>query len=115
MPYSFFLFVCFFFFFFNDTATTEIYTLSLHDALPIPRQRHRKRRGRRQERQAERLDQLVAAKRQRVEVRHERNHKYAGEDRKQSGERADERSEPPLRLLRYAQRQREQRKQCVKA
>src|SRR6266511_4784626 len=29
--YSFFIF----FFFFNDTATTEIYTLSLHDALPI--------------------------------------------------------------------------------
>src|SRR5256885_6679118 len=29
----------FFFFFFNDTATTEIYTLSLHDALPILRQR----------------------------------------------------------------------------
>src|SRR3712207_6931839 len=30
------------FFFFNDTATTEIYTLSLHDALPIllPRGRH---------------------------------------------------------------------------
>src|SRR3712207_7817117 len=26
---------CYFFFFFNDTATTEIYTLSLHDALPI--------------------------------------------------------------------------------
>src|ERR1051326_9449593 len=25
----------FFFFFFNDTASTEIYTLSLHDALPI--------------------------------------------------------------------------------
>src|SRR5216684_7103072 len=35
MVYS--LFYCFFlcFFFFNDTATTEIYTLSLHDALPI--------------------------------------------------------------------------------
>src|SRR5882762_9461093 len=32
----FFLFF-FFFFFFNDTATTEIYTLSLHDALPILR------------------------------------------------------------------------------
>ena len=36
----FFMFVFFFlffflFFFFNDTATTEIYTLSLHDALPI--------------------------------------------------------------------------------
>src|SRR2546430_13335669 len=26
---------CFMVFFFNDTATTEIYTLSLHDALPI--------------------------------------------------------------------------------
>src|SRR2546430_12677108 len=33
-----------FFFFFNDTATTEIYTLSLHDALPIfaARMRHRR-------------------------------------------------------------------------
>src|SRR5947208_16255684 len=29
------LFSLIFFFFFNDTATTEIYTLSLHDALPI--------------------------------------------------------------------------------
>src|SRR5256885_13223233 len=29
----------FFFFFFNDTATTEIYTLSLHDALPISDER----------------------------------------------------------------------------
>ena len=28
-------FFFFFLFFFNDTATTEIYTLSLHDALPI--------------------------------------------------------------------------------
>src|SRR3989442_10841882 len=27
--------MCLIFFFFNDTATTEIYTLSLHDALPI--------------------------------------------------------------------------------
>src|SRR3712207_7482830 len=27
--------MCIWFFFFNDTATTEIYTLSLHDALPI--------------------------------------------------------------------------------
>src|SRR2546422_10240824 len=31
----------FFFFFFNDTATTEIYTLSLHDALPIYRSSRR--------------------------------------------------------------------------
>src|SRR5687768_18120759 len=30
-----FAFSFYFFFFFNDTATTEIYTLSLHDALPI--------------------------------------------------------------------------------
>src|SRR2546430_10230363 len=36
----------FFFFFFNDTATTEIYTLSLHDALPISRrQQHLCERG----------------------------------------------------------------------
>src|SRR2546426_9959972 len=51
----------FFFFFFNDTATTEIYTLSLHDALPIShfpggpqrvrfRRRHHARRAREEER-----------------------------------------------------------------
>ena len=33
--FFFFFSFFFFFFFFNDTATTEIYTLSLHDALPI--------------------------------------------------------------------------------
>src|SRR2546429_3672444 len=36
----------FFFFFFNDTATTEIYTLSLHDALPISRPPHTPHEGR---------------------------------------------------------------------
>src|SRR2546426_12820582 len=37
---------CFiFFFFFNDTATTEIYTLSLHDALPISRRFDRRVEG----------------------------------------------------------------------
>src|SRR2546423_7542208 len=38
---------CNVFFFFNDTATTEIYTLSLHDALPIlrPRQQIPRRRA----------------------------------------------------------------------
>src|SRR5947209_16645831 len=42
----------FFFFFFNDTATTEIYTLSLHDAFPIwsgavaRRRRHQRSRRR---------------------------------------------------------------------
>src|SRR5690348_17949961 len=35
-----------FFFFFNDTATTEIYTLSLHDALPISGRARRQHRGR---------------------------------------------------------------------
>src|SRR3989442_2012528 len=35
----------FFFFFFNDTATTEIYTLSLHDALPISPARRIVRHG----------------------------------------------------------------------
>src|SRR5207244_12353318 len=52
-PLSSLFFSLFFFFFFNDTATTEIYTLSLHDALPIsgiPRPgravpRRRSRRG----------------------------------------------------------------------
>src|SRR5215216_7976985 len=34
-------FLLFIIFFFNDTATTEIYTLSLHDALPISPPRHR--------------------------------------------------------------------------
>src|SRR3712207_7070798 len=33
------------FFFFNDTATTEIYTLSLHDALPISTAGHPEREG----------------------------------------------------------------------
>src|SRR2546422_1530162 len=35
--------IIFSFFFFNDTATTEIYTLSLHDALPIYRVGRRRR------------------------------------------------------------------------
>src|SRR2546430_16908034 len=41
----FILWYLFFFFFFNDTATTEIYTLSLHDALPIYVDGHFKRRA----------------------------------------------------------------------
>src|SRR5438876_12398903 len=59
------------FFFFNDTATTEIYTLSLHDALPIFHQRlehpfshlccrrgqrRRLRRGRHSDRKSTRLN-----------------------------------------------------------
>src|SRR5438067_7938802 len=38
-------YVKYYFFFFNDTATTEIYTLSLHDALPILRKRRNKARA----------------------------------------------------------------------
>src|SRR2546425_2472625 len=43
----------YFFFFFNDTATTEIYTLSLHDALPISshHQKHEADHGQRSDRQ----------------------------------------------------------------
>src|SRR5437899_10422295 len=53
----FLLFVFFFFFFFNDTATPEIYTLSLHDALPIfPRRLYRARPDRVVERCAEQSD-----------------------------------------------------------
>src|SRR3712207_8850371 len=36
-----------YFFFFNDTATTEIYTLSLHDALPISARTRHQRASRR--------------------------------------------------------------------
>src|SRR5438105_15781235 len=45
----------YFFFFFNDTAPTEIYTLSLHDALPICRRSVRARGGARGTRRAHRL------------------------------------------------------------
>src|SRR5829696_10542265 len=57
------------FFFFNDTATTEIYTLSLHDALPIPDLRRRRplhparrlhaRQGRRSEEHTSELQSLT--------------------------------------------------------
>src|SRR5256885_6320568 len=47
-----------FFFFFNDTATTEIYTLSLHDALPIFD--HEVRHGEPRGPAAQRLDDLEA-------------------------------------------------------
>src|SRR2546426_6319884 len=47
-----------FFFFFNDTATTEIYTLSLHDALPICRSRPQRRLHRRTAPRHHRLPQL---------------------------------------------------------
>src|SRR6478752_8949516 len=59
-------FYLFFVFFFNDTATTEIYTLSLHDALPISHARSPRarplhaaggtRRARRRDRKSTRLN-----------------------------------------------------------
>src|SRR2546426_11509334 len=52
-----FIYLYFFFFFFNDTATTEIYTLSLHDALPISR--HGGGRGLRVRRDDHRLVRAV--------------------------------------------------------
>src|SRR5260221_12340488 len=45
-----FIYFFFFFFFFNDTATTEIYTLSLHDALPISSAEERDHGGARRHR-----------------------------------------------------------------
>src|SRR3712207_7342139 len=63
------IYITYSFFFFNDTATTEIYTLSLHDALPISR--HHPRPG-----------QLVHAGRQLVVVE-------ADHDRPGGGRQAD--------------------------
>src|SRR6266498_5973549 len=61
------------FFFFNDTATTEIYTLSLHDALPISRRRGDRRRvGRRAAR-------LLAAQRHRAPLHVERSEEHTSE------------------------------------
>src|SRR3989475_9095757 len=53
-----------YFFFFNDTATTEIYTLSLHDALPIYARRPRAGRTlERQRRQSAPVGGLISARR----------------------------------------------------
>src|SRR2546430_12940114 len=49
---------CFLFFFFNDTATTEIYTLSLHDALPISRDAGSGRRDRARQDRRENPDRV---------------------------------------------------------
>src|SRR5688572_32854027 len=52
-----------FFFFFTDTATTEIYTLSLHDALPICTWRHPRRLSVRYSRTSSRLTDIPIASR----------------------------------------------------
>src|SRR5215203_7422158 len=64
------LFFCFFFFF-NDTATTEIYTLSLHDALPISRALLLRRHGVQRDGAAPRLPVPRRARRARPHARSE--------------------------------------------
>src|SRR3989454_1045515 len=69
--YSFEYSLTVFFFFFNDTATTEIYTLSLHDALPISEE-HRARHPRdRQARPARRRTRRGGLRRRHDPLRHE--------------------------------------------
>src|SRR2546430_7211061 len=51
------------FFFFNDTATTEIYTLSLHDALPISRRAVGRGEGQARRQRAEPVGRPAAADR----------------------------------------------------
>src|SRR2546422_11038247 len=71
------------FFFFNDTATTEIYTLSLHDALPIWRAARRAARpGGPRRAQASRPPALFAGARLPVARRRSRELALDGLDRK---------------------------------
>src|SRR2546422_3152292 len=80
----FFLIIFFFFFFFNDTATTEIYTLSLHDALPIWRLRRveprpdapRKVRRHRPDMRRRRSHRAVAGRSDRKSTRLNSSHGY---------------------------------------
>src|SRR2546430_3938032 len=58
-----------FFFFFNDTATTEIYTLSLHDALPIYLQAPRLLLGRRRIAQLRERDPHLGGPAERIDHR----------------------------------------------
>src|SRR5256885_17011733 len=58
------------FFFFNDTATTEIYTLSLHDALPISGERLHPRLSRSRPGQAGRIETLSVLPRTRPALVH---------------------------------------------
>src|SRR2546427_6559152 len=70
------------FFFFNDTATTEIYTLSLHDALPIFD--GRRRTVRRQGPRRVGRDPGVGGSRQRREGRDRRSEEHTSELQSQS-------------------------------
>src|SRR6266508_3288469 len=85
-----------FFFFFNDPATTEIYTLSLHDALPIsPRHADRAARPRR----------LLEAGRRRADLRvRPADVHHRGRDPSHHPADGDH---APVRLLRGLERRRE--------
>src|SRR2546425_6098022 len=78
------LILFFFLFFFNDTATTEIYTLSLHDALPIylgPRIEHVRHAMAPQHLTVRRREQLRVAQLHRVveELRNARSEEHTSE------------------------------------
>src|ERR1051326_9541418 len=67
--------VCFFvFFFFNDTATTEIYTLSLHDALPIYPERVKRHHG-----EQKHAREHPRRERRDLDVEHPHAERHAGE------------------------------------
>src|SRR2546430_12981939 len=103
--------VCLFFFFFNDTATTEIYTLSLHDALPISCRRcsrswwrRRRWRGRRLRRGGERRGPRCSGDRDRKSTRLNSSHSqksYAGfcfKKKNQGRQRGGRRHQPHAQL-----------------
>src|SRR2546427_8275542 len=71
-------------FFFNDTATTEIYTLSLHDALPISRTPARDRAARQQGEPAREPDPAQEGHRRRDPVRVPRSEEHTSELQSQS-------------------------------
>src|SRR5687767_15414593 len=73
------------FFFFNDTATTEIYTLSLHDALPISRI-HGGRRRKKRRVDDEQIAHLMAA----AECVEHRGRGIVAEDHRRSEEHTSE-------------------------
>src|SRR2546422_6556845 len=73
-----------FFFFFNDTATTEIYTLSLHDALPISSRLARARRGDRAPR--DRVRPRAAALHRRGDARARCGHPLLGRSEEHTSE-----------------------------
>src|SRR5207248_10919345 len=96
--------VLFCFFFFNDTPTTEIYTLSLHDALPIwpggGRRRRREQVRRRGRGRADRGGLRGAARGHEPAGRPRR--RRAADPRRQGGDRKSTRLNSSHRTISYA-------------